>query len=308
MNLRTKLCAAAAAALICAAPALAHGWPPPVGGGTPTFIPTGGGGSTGGSAAQQPTGGDPAQPPVVTPPPAGQGTTARANNGATGSRVGSAAPSKPKGGGQPWLSRVRMPWVPVYLPAIEASGYAATAGTVADGIRLSPAQGGWARDGRPVIVFAYDATNAEHRRLLASFDTDSRLKTAAHFFNCFRVDVGAFGEKGAAKDPRLSVFTADGTLAGEIVGQRKMNGVYELVESAWKKQTSADLTNRVAKMDGLLKTKAYSEHYIPLCEAGIVCPDCGHERLDIIERIAELKARSEACDRAIEELRTVAKN
>ena len=61
-------------------------------------------------------------------------------------------------------------------------------------------------------------------------------------------------------------------------------------------------------MDGFLKTRAYAEYFVPQCEVGIVCPDCGHERNDVVERIAELKARIEACDRAIEDLRTVAKN
>ena len=56
--------------------------------------------------------------------------------------------------------------------------------------------------------------------------------------------------------------------------------MYDLLEQAWTRQGGSDLANRTAKVDGFLKTKAYAEHFIPLCEAGIVCPDCGHERLD----------------------------
>jgi hypothetical protein len=309
---RTSLLAVALAALVCAAPALAHSWQPPAGAGTPLFTgPAGGGngnqqdqfGAGGGGGNPQDQfgvggGGNPA-------PTAGSPMPRSSPQGGTAAPRGGAAPSKPKGGSSPWLSRVRVPWVPAFLPSIAQDGYAARTGTVADAIRLPQSQGGWTRDGRPVMVFAYDATNAEHRRLLATLDADARVKTAAHLFNCFRVDVGAAEKKDA--DARLSVFTADGTLVGEIAGQRKLTAVWDLLESAWEKQGGSDLANRIAKVDGFLKTKAHAEHFIPQCEAGIVCPDCGHERLDMVERVAELRARAEACDRALDELRVVAK-
>jgi hypothetical protein len=306
--------AVALAALVCAAPALAHGWPPPVGGGTPSFSgPAGGGGDTtpaGGGGGTPPStatgGGDPnagnttggtARP---TPSTAGGNTTLSRGGGA-------AAPTKAKGGTTPWMAKAKITWVPAFLPTIAQNGYAARTATVADGVRLPQSEGGWARDQRPVMVFSYDATNAEHRRLLSTLDGDARVRNASYLFNCFRVDVGAADRKEAS-DARLSVFTKDGTLVGEVTGQRKLNAVYDLLETAWKKDGGSDLTNRIAKVDGVVKTKAYCEHFIPLCEAGIVCPDCGHERLDILERIAELRARAEACDRALDELRVIAKN
>jgi hypothetical protein len=277
----SKLCVMGLAALSCAAPSLAHGWVPPPEPPRPTNLaPT-----VAGSAVRQSEG---VQQPV---------------------RVGAVTAAKPKGGSTPWIARIRVPWTVAFLPAIPVGdGYGARPGTIHDAIRLPAARGGWVRDGKPVIVFQYDATSADHRRLLASLDADPRVRVASHFFNCFRVDVGAFAEKGAARDAKLSVFLADGTLVGELVGQRKLSAVYELVETAWKKQHNAELANRVAKLDGILNNKAAAEHFIPLCEAGIVCPDCGHERRDMVERVAELKARSEACDRAIDDLRTVARN
>jgi hypothetical protein len=317
---RTSLIAAALAALISAAPALAHGWPVPVGGGNANYGgPAGGGGTQdgvvgGGGTADGVVGGGGTGGVVgggggVNPAPSAGGAAARptgSGSGASTARGVGAAPTKGKSAAAPWLTKVRVPWVPAFLPAIAVNGYASRTGTVEDALRLSAGDGGWSRDTRPVMVFQYDATNADHRRLLASLDSDSRVRTAAHLFNCFRVDVGA-ADKAQAKDARLSVFTGDGKLVGEAVGSRKLSAVYELLEQAWTKTGGSDLPNRAAKVDGFLKTKAYAEHFIPLCEAGIVCPDCGHERLDVIERVAELRARAEACDRAIDELRIVAK-
>jgi hypothetical protein len=307
---RIKVIAVALAALVCAAPALAHGWQPPyvaAGGGTPGFAGGAGGGGDQPQGDTPPVGGG--DPTTGTPSQTGGRPTATTNGGSTTLTRGGAAgaPSKAKGGTTPWMARARIAWVPAFLPSIAQNGYAARTATVADGVRLPQSEGGWARDQRPVMVFSYDATNAEHRRLLATLDGDARVRNASYLFNCFRVDVGAADKKESA-DARLSVFTKDGTLVGEVTGQRKLNAVYDLLESAWKKDGGSDLTNRIAKVDSIVKAKAYAEHTIPQCEAGIVCPDCGHERLDVIERIAELRARAEACDRALDELRVIAKN
>ena len=53
-------------------------------------------------------------------------------------------------------------WLSAFLPSIAQNGYAAKTATVADGVRLPQSEGGWARDQRPVMVFSYDATNAEY--------------------------------------------------------------------------------------------------------------------------------------------------
>ena len=157
----------------------------------------------------------------------------------------------------------------------------------ADALRLSPSQGGWQRDGRPVLVLSYDAADADQRRLVDALDADSRVRAAAQFFNCFRVDIGAKAKKGETKDAHLSVYTSDGTLVGDVIGQRRLAGAYDLLATAWAKKGGTNFAERVAKMDGLLKNRALAEHYIPLCEVGIVCPDCGEERHDVIERAAE---------------------
>jgi hypothetical protein len=205
------------------------------------------------------------------------------------------------------VDEIHISWTVGFLPAVGSTGYGTRLGTVADALRLPVRQGGWDRDDRPVMVLTYDAADADQRRVIEAFDADNRVRAAAQFFNCFRVDVGAKARKGEAKDARLSVYTSDGTLVGEVSGQRRISGVYDLLETAWAKKGGTDFAARVAHMDALLKVKAHSEHYIPLHESGIVCPDCGGERHDILEKIAAMKARADACDRMMADLRLVAR-
>jgi hypothetical protein len=276
--------------------------PPPVGGGgggenNTTFTgPVGGGGDPtftgpvgGGSPTTQ-------EQPTVTQRPQTAGVGG-------GMRVGTVRTGKPKSVMTPWLKNMRIPWAPACLPAVDVKGYSARVGSISDALKLSPADGGWSRDGRPVVVFSYDATSADHKRLLSTLDHDSRVRTATNFFNCFRVDVAAYAEKNASMDATLAVYLTDGTLVGELSGQRKMGGVYDLLEKAWKQHAGAELTKLLPGMEYCLKEKAVAKHYVPLHEVGIVCPDCGGERLDIIEKIAALRARSDACDRAMESLK-----
>jgi hypothetical protein len=310
---------------LVAGPVLAHGWaappPPPAGGGNPTAQPAAGGGgdansgtATGGGNANSGTatgGGD----PTASEPPASSGSGSASSGTQAPPRPtlatssvrssGSAAP-KQKKAATPWMDRIHIPWAVGFLPSVGNTGYATRVGTVADALRLPPSQGGWVRDQRPVLVLEYDAADVEQRKLIDALDADGKVRSAAQFFDCFRVDLGAKAKKGETKDARLSVYTHDGTLVGEVVGQRKLAGAYDLLATAWAKRGGSNFADRVAKMDTLLKTKAYAEHYVPLCEVGIVCPDCGEERHDVIERAAEYKARAEACDRAMADL--VARN
>jgi hypothetical protein len=239
----------------------------------------------------------------------GSGATDRptpTNRGGTTQRGGVTAP-KSKKPSNPWVDEIHISWNVGFLPAVGSTGYGTRLGTVADALRLPVRQGGWDRDDRPVMVLTYDAADADQRRVIESFDADNRVRAAAQYFNCFRVDVGAKARKGEAKDARLSVYTSDGTLVGEVSGQRRISGVYDLLETAWTKKGGTDFAARVAHMDALLKVKAHSEHYIPLHETGIVCPDCGGERHDILEKIAAMKARADACDRMMADLRVVAR-
>jgi hypothetical protein len=206
------------------------------------------------------------------------------------------------------MDQVHIPWTVGFLPAVGTTGYATRLGTVADALRLPPSQGGWTRDNSPVMVLSYDAADADQKRVIEAFDADSKVRAAAQFFSCFRVDVGAKAKKGETKDAHLAVYTAEGVLVGELTGSRRISGVYDLLAKAWAKKGGTDFADRVVKMDSLLKAKAQSDHYIPLHEAGIVCPDCGEERHDLLERIAGMKARSEACERAMANLRVVARN
>ena len=323
MNVRkTPLIAAALAALVCAAPALAHGWPlPGVGGGTQSFTGAAGPGGGGGTetsrrpaAALRPA----CRRRRSSTPPSPRPTSSRARRrrrAAAARRFRRRAsaprlPTKGKGGAMP-VARPHPRALGAGVPALDRRRW--LRGPDRDRRRRRsgspPSEGGWSRDQRPVMVFSYDATNAEHRRLLATLDTDGRVRTASHFFNCFRVDVGAAAEKSQANDARLSVFTRGRDARrrdhrpAQALGGLRPHRVRVAAPGRLRPH------EQVAKMDGFLKTKAYAEHFIPLCEAGIVCPDCGHERLDFdrARRRAAARASTRAIAR-IDELRIVAKN
>jgi hypothetical protein len=317
---------------LASAPLLAHGWappgPPPP---PPGYNPAGGG--TGQGAAQPPAGGGAEAGPYTGPTGGGDATApglaTSGGSNAGGNEAGSSAPSarpvpgtllpstsargsatvgsKPKNVA-PWMDRIHVPWTVGFLPAVGATGYGTRLGTVSDALKLPVPQGGWDRDSRAVIVLTYDAADADHRRVLESLDSDGRVRAAAQFFSCFRVDVGAKAKKSEATDAHLSVYTSDGSLIGSLSGRRRITGVYDLLASAWAKKGGTDFGERVSKMEAVLKHKAYAEHYLPVFEGNIVCPDCGEERHDVVERIADLKFRAEACDRAMADLRIVTRN
>ncbi len=303
-------------AAVIAAPVLAHGWSPPppppppppaMGGGNPTQTPVGGAptpefnGPTGGAVTGTTTGGGNATggttgaPTTFTP-----GATAAAPHGAAGRTTGGmATPGKSKGMLSMWDEKVTIPWKSVFLPVVQREGYGSSVGTIADGVKLPQAQGGWARDDRPSIVIVFDSGNADHKRLLSALESDSRFKTAANFFNCFKVD--ATGTK--AGDARLYVFGRDGAEMAQIAGQRKFNGAYDTLEIAYGKEMKVNLAEKAPQMDALLKSKAYVDHRAKQIEGGVVCPDCGHEREDIVEELGKLKVRGDACDNSIAALR-----
>ena len=64
-----------------------------------------------------------------------------------------------------------------------------------------------------------------------------------------------------------------------------------------------NLAEKAPQMDALLKSKAYIDYRAKQIEVGVVCPDCGHERDDIVEELGTLKVRGNACDTSIATLR-----
>lgn len=216
-------------------------------------------------------------------------------------RAGGHTPTagKSKGMMSMWDEKVGIPWKTVFLPTLQRDSYASTVGTVADGIRLPQANGGWTHEDRPSLVLVFDSGNADHKRLLAGLESDSRFKTAANFFNCFKVD--AAGTKSG--DARLYVFGRDGSELAQVAGQRKFNGAQDTLEIAYKKDMNVNLAEKAPAMDSLLKTKAFIEYRTHQIEGGVVCPDCGHEREDIVEELGTLKVRGATCDTSIAMLR-----
>jgi hypothetical protein len=176
-------------------------------------------------------------------------------------------------------------------------------GSIADGVSLPASEGGWARDARPTIVLVSDPANEDHARAVAGLNADSRFRAAAHFFNCFRVDT----TDKKSGDARIYVYSANGTLVGDVPGQRRFGKALDLLENAWKQSAKGELGGKLPEMDYLLKTKAFVDYRVKQIESAVVCPDCGHERNDVIEEMAKLKLRATACDTAMVALRQTSK-
>ncbi len=295
----------------------AHGFVGPPGGSTP-FVPVGGGnvGQTG------PVGG-------VTPPAPGQGggtlpgrqltgggdpraatggtfaggAAARGGGGrGTGGTTGAA---KPKSFDAKWKERLHGAWKAAFLPVIHRDGYASKVATIDEAMTLAPAEGGWARDRRPAVVITYDSMNPEHVRALAMLESDDRVRSATHFFDCFKVDVGGATQEKSL-DVKLSTYRADGTFIETVAGQRKLSAAFDLMERAWKAESKTELTDRLPKMTSLLNDRAQVQDFIAGWDAAIVCPDCGHERADAIENVERGKVGLRECEKQVEALRAIA--
>lgn len=302
------------AVLALSTPVLAHGFvlPPPPPAPPPFSGARGGGdaiqggdiGNGGGGQTEDPFGGATGGGGVGGTTPAGGGSTPRpgAPAPAGGARMGgSSGPSKAKSVSAVYESKITIPWKTVFLPTLRREGYAGVTGSIADGVSLPAAEGGWARDARPTIVLVSDPANADHARAVAGLNADSRFRSAACFFNCFRVDVTSADKQNG--DAKIYVYTTEGALIGDVPGQRRFGKALDLLENAWKRSAKSELGGKLPEMDYLLKTKAFVEYRVKQIESAVVCPDCGHERNDVIEEMAKLKLRATACETAMTTLR-----
>lgn len=300
---------ALAALALAAGPALGHGWltPPydgPSGGGTATYQGPGGGGDFA-PGPQAGTGGESSGGTTAAPlggKSAAGGTGAVNRTGITGGTAygSSAGARKPKSMSQPWLKLVRVPWSAAFAPT--QAGYDSDAAALFHALTLSPEEGGLPRDADlGSIVLVYDPSDAAHAKALESLEANHTFKIGSHFFNCLKVD--SRGLSNAPSDIVLSVHRKDGTAVGELKGGRDVRRAHKLLEVAYEADRGVALGKVLPKMDQLLSMSAAHTHYITTLEGGIVCPDCGHERHDVMERLKEFRIRNVDVGHAIDSLR-----
>jgi hypothetical protein len=301
---------AALTAALGAGNASAHGWIVP-GGGSPGPGGAAGGGFGGqagagsGSGFGQPgVGGGEADRPSDNPSTNGGG---RGGVVQPAGRTPTTLAPKPvgRGGGgtparrpteDPFADAIRVRWTPAFLPFLRNDGYAGVEATLDESMRRSETDGGLPRDGRPSLVFLYDAAAPAHVAALRAIDKDGRLRAAATFFNCVRVDAGS--GKDAVAEPTLVVFDADGRRLGAAPGDKRLGREFELMEKAFAK-TGGDLSKIATQADQVLKHRAWTERRLAQVGVGVVCPDCGELRGDLLAEIEELKASLSACAKAL---------
>lgn len=283
-----------------AAPVLAHGWlfvppappapPPAIGGGEAEYTGPVGGGEL--AEPEPPAPGTTTPPPSSTPDPRRGGVSSRTGGTTSRGHGGvSAGRSRPKGVATPWADDIVVPWKSVF--PVSKNGYDKD---LTAGVRLAERDGGWSRRDAPSLLFVYDAANEEHAKLLQRLNKDRRLVAAAHLFNCFRVA----GKKGSGV--KLSVFDDKGTLVSEI-GGKKVNRAYKALEKAYDAKKGRDLSKLLPSVASILDSLAYCDHHVKWMERKIICPDCGHEREDVVETLGQMKVRRQALERALEAAR-----
>lgn len=176
----------------------------------------------------------------------------------------------------PWIRDLRVNWTPEFVPSVKSDGYGFVAGSISDALRLPRAEGGFALDGRAVLVASYDAMNEGHVRALRALDQDGRIRTASRFFQCFRADAAT----ARCVELRLSVFDAAGRLVGEVAYEAVHARIFALLTEAYARDGRGDLGADCDRLDPLLKHEAYCRYLIRTSAAAVVCPDCGERRAD----------------------------
>ncbi len=292
--MRSKRCAQVAmvsvALTLATSAALAHGW---------TFSPVGGG-NVGATTQQAParfTAGVNSTEPGASMGPA----TANPSGGVTGAKGGSTGPARSKNALSHLDKDIHIDWKLAFLPVVKKEGYDPVVLTIDEALTMSPADGGWLRENRPSLVLVTDPLSKDHQALVNKLENDVRFKTGTYFFNCFRLESADAGK--APKEARLMIYAANGALLNEIAVERKLPQAFSTLEDAFKTATGAELSGVVWKMDSALKTRAALAHAMKYAEGGIVCPDCGHERDDVLAEIARIKIRQQECELAINALR-----
>ncbi|MAG55163.1 MAG: hypothetical protein CMJ83_02625 [Planctomycetes bacterium] len=306
-----------------AAPVLAHGWlfipptpPPPPGpslggngaatptpytgpegGGSPTYNGPVGGGS-GATPSGEPAAGGGNPEPTPEPGETRPAPRTRVGNGAGKPNPRATRPTanrKAKVPRGPWKDLVRVPWTTVF-PVTE-NGYAARADA---GLRVDEAHGGWKRRAAPSILVVVDGANQKQVKALDRLNRDTRFLSAAHLFNCFRLDRRSMGKTGGGLV--LSVFAADGSRIGKLEGNR-LNRAFRMLERAYDKKKGCDLSKMLPKVASLVDAIAYCDHHVSAMESKIICTDCGHERHDVVQAIDQMRVRRESLERALGWLR-----
>lgn len=288
--------------------ALAHGWvnPFPVGGAFPP--------------AAEPVGGIDAEAILVgdSVVPVGGGDVPTTGTTTGGTRSGRTTPrttnrlrsankssgrvtpnfGAKKGSRAPWSREIRIPWKSGFVKPQE--GYDSVIADLDRALTPRVADGGWERDARPSIVVLYDPNSRAHEKALADLNKDVRVRAAAHLFNCYRVDARTLG--GAPKKLVVRAYDAKGRLASELKGGRATQ-VFTAMRTAWRSFGKRDLSKVVVRADALVRGLAWCDYQLGFIEKKVICPDCGHEREDVVENIDQTRVRRESVARALSALR-----
>lgn len=286
---------AVCALLLIGAPALAHGWQftAPEGGGSANFEQAVGGSSNGNSEGEVvPAGGggvsSPGDPGTTGAPRAP--TSSRRTGAAKGGRRSSPNFGAKKGRAAPWLGEIRIPWKTAFVTPRQ--GYDARLGDLDASLR----DGGWGRSGRPSLVMLYDPSRKAHQNAIDALDKDTRVRAASHLFNCFRVDARSVGAKEA--DVVLRAYDASGGLVVQVKGARATK-VFDALRATWKRCGKSDLSKVLPRVDAIVSGIAWCDHHMLWMETKIICPDCGHEREDVVETLGQMKVRKAGLLRAL---------
>lgn len=279
----------AVAGLMVSSLALGHGWAVGPNGPTSTgFPPTSPVGCNRGIAPSETA--RPERPARDGAPAGGATPGGAASGGVVGGVVrGGVAVRRRPASAEDRVRPASIAWTPAFLPETGPDGYAKSALAVGEALRRPAHDGGLAREGKPTIVFLYDAGDKAHVAALRALNEDGRLRTASTFFNLFRIDA-AVDAKAAPKGPTFAVYSAAGELVGETAADKRLGRAYELMEAAYAR-SGGELGVDAAKVDAAQKARADAEARLRAAESTVVCPHCGELREDALAEIAALKAR-----------------
>lgn len=281
-----------AASALISAPVMACGWAlppfipltaPPLGGADPVYDGPDGGGDLVEVVTPEPTETPDAPAPAVTVGPAPR-NRALATPGMVSRATASRA--RPKAAAMPWMRRLAIPWKGVF-PVVH-QGYDANLSNLGEGLRQSPAEGGYEREETPSLIVAFDSANPDHVATLKKMNGDTRLVAAMHLFNCFKIDVR--GQKGEG-EIKLSAFACDGSLIGSVKGDRELRRSLLLLEKVWRQESGKDLSSLLPKAAEMVQGVAHCDEYLAHAECGVVCQDCGEYRSDVVVTLEDVKAR-----------------
>lgn len=211
-----------------------------------------------------------------------------------------ARPVLPKRMTQIWLRDIGVGWT----PAFPSSNQGYEAGTIDFGpmLRGTPQAGGWSRRRAPSIVTVYDPTNEEHAKRLLALDADSRFATAAHLFNCFKVD--ARGLADPPSDVTILVYDTSGIKLGHVVGD-KLRKAFDLMREAYLKDRKRKLTKVIPRVHAQLGELARCDFVCTRLESRIVCTDCGKQNEHVLKVLRDTRKRRQDAEDELARLRAM---